>query len=144
MVSNGELINDLMRAISINQRRMVESKLREVSPMTPEQSRALQMIGERPGIIQRELADLFHRRSASVSNLLQNLERDGYIVRKRPSNNGRNKQIFLTQKGTDELATITAAFNRGTQNVEMPLTTDEQVQLIGLLQKIARSQGGDE
>lgn len=144
MVSNGELINDLMRAISINQRRMVESKLREVSPMTPEQSRALQMIGERPGIIQRELADLFHRRSASVSNLLQNLERDGYIVRKRPSNNGRNKQIFLTQKGTDELATITAAFNRGTQNVEMPLTADEQVQLIGLLQKIARSQGEDE
>ncbi|MGY0278583.1 MarR family winged helix-turn-helix transcriptional regulator [Limosilactobacillus reuteri] len=48
---------------------------------------------------QLELGDHFHLRNASVTSMVKNLERDGYIIRKADQESARIKRIFLTRKG---------------------------------------------
>ncbi|GKT02996.1 MarR family winged helix-turn-helix transcriptional regulator [Furfurilactobacillus sp. WILCCON 0119] len=136
MAVNGQQINNLIREIGITQRRQLETRLRTEVNVTPEQGRALQMVAAKPGLIQREMADMFNRRGASVSSLLQNLERDGLITRQRAANNGRNKQIFLTEAGQRLVDRIQEEFEQANQGVTSQLTVDEQKMLIQLLQKL--------
>lgn len=60
-------------------------------------------IEENPGTIQRQLADSFHLRNASVTNMLKNLERDGYIERKQDKKSARIKRIYLTDLGKEQV-----------------------------------------
>ncbi|WP_461215337.1 MarR family winged helix-turn-helix transcriptional regulator [Lacticaseibacillus sp. GG6-2] len=136
MKKNAEIINHQLRLIMIQQQRRMLERMSAKVGVTPQQARVLSEIHQHPGIIQRELADAFQRRSASVSNLLHILERDGYIVRKVPEASGRTKQIFLTPKGQALVAGFTKDYDSIENQMVANLTPDEQEQLIGLLDKV--------
>jgi len=50
------------------------------------------------GVPQNELSRAMHIRPASVTNMLQRMERDGWITRERDSNDQRVVRVFLTPK----------------------------------------------
>ncbi|WP_054749785.1 MarR family winged helix-turn-helix transcriptional regulator [Lacticaseibacillus thailandensis] len=137
MKTNVAMINDLLRQIMINQQHSLQDTLTLNVGLTPQQTRTLNVIQQQPGIIQRELADIFHRRSASISNLLQILERDGYIERKIPADSGRSKQIFITDKGKNAIQGFDQYFDDVENRMVANLTEKEQGQLITLLGKVA-------
>lgn len=136
MEKNVTELNDLLRQVAVTQQRALTTSLKNELGLTTQQTQVLGVIQEHPGMIQRELADKFHRRSASMSNLLQILERDGYIDRKIPANSGRSKQIFLTAKGTAAIRGFRASFDHVENQMVANLSASEQDTLIALLKKI--------
>jgi DNA-binding MarR family transcriptional regulator len=68
------------------------------------QGHILAVLGESESISQRELQELLHVRSASLSELLIKLERNGFIVRQRSEQDKRHFLLRLTEQGRAELA----------------------------------------
>lgn len=136
MEKNVVELNDLLRQVAVTQQRALTTSLKNEMGLTTQQTQALGFIQEHPGMIQRELADKFHRRSASISNLLQILNRDGYIERKIPANSGRSKQIFLTTKGTMAIQGFRDYFDCVENQMVANLSESEQITLIALLKKV--------
>ncbi|QNQ82629.1 MarR family transcriptional regulator [Lactobacillus sp. PV037] len=80
--------------------------------LTSQQARSIAYINRNPGLIQRELGEKFHVRNASVTNMLKNLERDGFIERKKDKDSARIKRIYLTDKGKNYAQEIESAFTK--------------------------------
>jgi len=115
----------------------MEAKFKELD-ITQQQARAISYIidHESHGLIQKEMADAFQRRSASITSLLQGLESRGYIERRIPKENERQKMIYSLPKGRAIVAEINQAFIDSEKDLLAALTADEQAQLIRLLTKI--------
>lgn len=107
----------------------------KLADITPQQGRTLMFIADHPGIIQREIADIFHLRNASVTNMMKNLERGGYIERRPDPKSARNKLIYVTDSGMKQVN----AMKQETENVLKKLSDriDEKLldQLIPLLKE---------
>jgi len=58
----------------------------------------LHFLSRHDGILQNELVQHFHMDKSSVTSQLNHLEKNGYIVRKKSMDDGRSRQIFLTDK----------------------------------------------
>ena len=80
--------------------------------ITPQQAHTLFYIEKHAGLIQRELGDHFHLRNASVTSMVKNLERDGYIIRKSDQESARIKRIFLTKKGIEKTNKVREIFDK--------------------------------
>ena len=93
-------------------------------------------IQEHPGMIQRELADNFHLRNASVTNMLKNLERDGYIQRKQDEKSARIKRIYITQLGEKQVIEMKKSFNLILKKLSSRVDEKLLDQLIPLLKEL--------
>ena len=65
----------------------------------PGQGRILTLLLENGMMTQRELITITGRRSATLSEQLENMEHTGYITRKRNEQDKRNVDVTLTQTG---------------------------------------------
>ena len=65
----------------------------------PGQGRILTLLLENGTMTQRELITITGRRSATLSEQLENMEQAGYITRKRNEQDKRNVDVTLTQTG---------------------------------------------
>ena len=65
----------------------------------PGQGRILTLLLENGTMTQRELITITGRRSATLSEQLENMEQAGYITRKRNEQDKRNVDVTLTQIG---------------------------------------------
>lgn len=128
-------LSNLLRKITIGEQHLVTEQSKTLG-VTEQQARTLGVINAHPGIIQRELADRFNRRGASISNMLKNLEHDGYVERRRSPQNDRNKQLFLTVKGKALVAAVNQIFDTTEAALIKDLTPAEVQTLITTLQKI--------
>ena len=128
-------VNQLLRLYMINSHRLF-SKYTENLNLTPQQSRTLGYIEYHPGIIQKELANHFNLRGASTSNMLKNLERDGYIIRKNDPNSARSKRIYLTKKGKDTMRLIRRSFSKINEDATKDLDEKKLDELTSLLEML--------
>lgn len=104
--------------------------------LTPQQGRTMMYIDKHPGIIQRELADKFHLRNASVTNMLKNLERDGYIQRKQDEKSARIKRIYTTELGKEQIVEIKKSFDSVLAKLSNRVDESLIDQLIPLLKEL--------
>ncbi|MBF4628812.1 MarR family winged helix-turn-helix transcriptional regulator [Curtobacterium flaccumfaciens] len=125
----------LMRWIGWAQRKGAEEWVRE-RDLTHEQSFVLGYLQEHPGAIQRDVAEATRTSAASVSSLLQGLERHGLIERRPDATNGRTKTVHATQAGIDLIAGFTDAMVALDDSLLAPLDEDERDTLRRLLQKV--------
>lgn len=102
-------MNRLLRSYWVFSRRFYGNEIK-FTTLTPQQGRTLMFIDKHPGVIQRELADIFHLRNASVTNMVKNLERYGYLERRRDENSARIKLLYLTEDGKKEVAAMRQTF----------------------------------
>jgi len=128
-------LSNLLRQVTIAEQHYFIQESKDL-PVTEQQARTLGYIAHNPGIIQRELAEAFHRRGASISSMLKNLERDGYIVRRRDPDNDRNKSIYLTEKGQTITKSFDVIFERTEARLVANLTPDEVARATAILNKI--------
>lgn len=90
------------------------------------------LLAQRPGITQKELAQLLGVQPASVSELLRKLERKGLVRREKDAQDRRSVRVTLTEAGHQHQA-------RMDQRQPAPfsaLTAEEQASLASLLQKL--------
>jgi MarR family transcriptional repressor of mepA len=100
------------------------------------QAFALGYLVKTPGAIQRDIADITRTSAASVSSLLQGLERRGLVERRAESGNERSKQVYATPAGEELIAGFDTAMAEAQEAILAPLDEAERASLHALLTKI--------
>lgn len=95
-------------------------------------SNIMAVIAQRPGVTQKELAEILGVQPASVSELLIKLERKGFVKREKAEQDRRSVCVTLTQAGQEHL-------NRPEEGLSEPfqvLSEQEREQMAGILRKL--------
>ncbi|HXH35651.1 MAG TPA: MarR family transcriptional regulator [Plantibacter sp.] len=126
---------ELVRWIGWAQRKVGEDWIR-ARELSHEQAFVLGYLVQNPGAIQRDIAEVSRTSAASVSSLLQGLERRGLIERRVEGDNARSKRVVATPAGTELIAGFDTAMAAADDVILAPLDQDERDTLHALLTKV--------
>ena len=129
---------DLVRWIGWAQRKAGEDWIR-ARELTHEQAFALGYVARTPGVIQRDLAEITRTSAASVSSLVQGLERRGLVERRSEPGDDRSKRVYATAAGAELIAGFGEAMTSAQEAILAPLDADDRAALHALLAKITAS-----
>jgi DNA-binding MarR family transcriptional regulator len=95
--------NDSFGFLVVKTGRLIENRLKvnfekEKINVTPQQWSVLTYLWNKDGISQQQLADAFSKDKTSMTRLLNNMETNELIIRKKDSVDKRTKKIFLTDR----------------------------------------------
>ncbi|WP_410220992.1 MarR family winged helix-turn-helix transcriptional regulator [Pedobacter sp.] len=107
--------------------------------LTREQWTILVQLWKHDGVSQQVIADETGRDKPSTTRLLDNLERDGYIVRKADAYDRRLNLIFLTEKGKKEEKNIMKVANEALNDISIGLTEEEMQTVKNVFEKIYKN-----
>jgi len=124
--------------------RLSRERARAAGDITPQQAEALQLIADRVVISTSALAVLLGIDPSTASRNLAGLERDGYVIRRRGAEDGRQTDVRLTPRGrrvadavcTEWTATYSALLER--------LPRPERQRIADALEVLARVLYGDD
>lgn len=85
---------------------------------------------------QKDIENSFSIRASTVTNLLQGMEKNGYIERIPNAQDARLKKIVFTQKTEDMQEALKSEMKIINDRINNSLTTEEQKTLIALIRKI--------
>ena len=122
----------LLKAASSALHTAMEAVLRPLD-MTITHYACLELLSQRPGLSNSELARGAFVTRQSMNVLLQTLERQGLVVRPSQPPAGRALPTELTARGRHQLQTASAAVRRVEQTMLANLTPDQQTHLRHLL-----------
>ena len=125
----------LLRWIAWAQRKAGEDWIR-ARELTHEQAFVLGYLVQHPGSIQRDIAEVSRTSAASVSSLLQGLERRDLVERRTEDGNARTKRVYATPLGTDLIAGFETAMAEADDIILTPLDQSERDTLHALLTKL--------
>jgi len=126
---------ELVRWIGWAQRKAGEDWIR-ARELSHEQAFVLGHLVQHPGSIQRDIADISRTSAASVSSLLQGLERRGLVERRTEAGDERRKRVYATPSGAELIAGFEAAMAAADETILAPLDPAERAILQDLLSKI--------
>ncbi len=126
---------ELVRWISWAQMKAGEDWIRERELSHP-QSFVLGYLVQNPGAIQRNIAQVSRTTAASVSSLLQRLERSGLVERRTEAGNERSKRVYATPAGEKLIAGFDTAMAATEDTILAPLDESERTTLLALLTKV--------
>lgn len=132
--------SDLIRSIGMKVRSMANDRLSELG-LNAQQGQMMGYIFEHQdnGVIQKDLAEHFGRKGATITSMLQGLEKRGYIKRVIPKDNERQKKLYLLKKGTDLVEEFNEIFAEVEKSVTQGLTKEERETFMTLLIKVKES-----
>ena len=125
----------LFRWIGWAQMKAGEDWIRE-RELSHAQSFVLGYLVQNPGAIQRDLAEVSRTTAASVSSLLQGLERRGLVERRTEDGDERRKRVYATSAGADLISGFDDAMAAAGETILGPLDEAERATLNSLLLKI--------
>lgn len=96
----------------------------------------LVLCGANPGIAQVQVAQQLTIDKASVVSLVDRLESQGWLVRRRSQEDRRRHGLFLTAEGERELAALKARMMECERALEGLFDVEERRELIRLLQRL--------
>ncbi|KOR89375.1 MarR family winged helix-turn-helix transcriptional regulator [Paenibacillus solani] len=128
---------DLFQIIGLKLKKRADESIKELG-LNAQQGKVIEYIYENQSnqIIQKDLADRFHLRGASITSMLQGLEQKGFIERKIPANNERQKNIYVLPKGVELIENFQDSFQMVEEDIVQVLTDEEKQVLKKLLIKI--------
>ena len=97
---------------------------------------AMVQLWHHDGVPQRELSEAMHISPASVTNMLQRMERDGWITRERDREDQRIVRVYLTRKAKDLRAKARTAFREMEEELGSVYTDEERETLKRLLMRL--------
>lgn len=100
------------------------------------QERLLIHLLEKGTLTQRELTEITRRRSATLSEQLETMDKAGYIIRTRNEHDRRNVDVSLTPLGEETAKKARDSRIRRANILFSPLSADEKEQLFRLLRKL--------
>ncbi|WPF83478.1 MarR family transcriptional regulator [Sanguibacter sp. 4.1] len=126
---------ELVRWIGWAQRKAGDDWIRE-RDLSHQQAFVLGYLARSPGAIQRDIAEVSRTSAASVSSLLQGLERRGLVERRSEDGDERRKRVYTTPAGEDLIAGFDEAMLAADEKILAPLDDDERTTLHTLLTKM--------
>jgi len=120
----------------------VDSNLMQYN-ITNQQARVVGFIGEKQDegvtVNQKDIESYLDVTGASVSNLLRGLEKKGFIERIRSPSDDRAKEISLTLKGRELIATFNSIFSEAENKIVQEMTEEQKKLFLELLKKVVKS-----
>ena len=132
----------LLKQASSELRTAMEAVLRPLG-MTVTHYSCLELLAQRPGLSNSQLARGAFVTRQSMNVLLQTLERDGYVSRPAQPDVGKVLPTRLTPRGRRSLARATAAVRSVEVRMLCGMTAAEQAEAFAVLQTMIRSLRGD-
>ncbi|MFF2015436.1 MULTISPECIES: MarR family winged helix-turn-helix transcriptional regulator [Paenibacillus] len=128
---------DLLQLISLKIKKRADESIKELG-LNSQQGKMIGYIYEHQdkGLIQKDLSDRFHVRGASITSMLQGLEKKGYIERKIPAHNERQKNIYVLPKGVALIEAFEQSFQQVEAEIIQSLSEDERQTFKALLKKV--------
>jgi MarR family transcriptional repressor of mepA len=126
---------ELVRWIGWAQRKSGEDWIR-ARELSHEQAFVLGYLVDNPGSIQRDIAAVSRTSAASVSSLLQGLERRDLVERRTEDGDERRKRVYATPAGAELISGFEDATAATDDAILAPLDGDERATLLALLKKI--------
>jgi DNA-binding MarR family transcriptional regulator len=113
--------------------------LLEQYKITTKQAKVLSYLKRNEGeeILQKDIEEVFFLRSSTVTSVMQNLEKAGYIERFTNTTDKRMKKILVTAKGNEVFENCSRVKDQLEQYVLDGWSTEEKEELKKLLEKIA-------
>ena len=134
----GTSLGYLLKETSSALRAAMEEVLRPLG-MTVTHYSCLELLAQRPGSSNSELARGAFVTRQAMNVLLQSLERDGYVTRPAEAPVGRALPTRLTPRGRRRLTKATAAVRSVEVKMLDGLTEAEQSDAFSILQRMVRS-----
>ena len=106
--------------------------------LSPGRISALIVIYENPGIRHGELADMLLIKPAQMSKMIKSFEEQGWVERRRPREDERVVELFLTIAGRGYVEKHRPILTQHDANRPSGLTAREHQQLVRLLRKYLR------
>ena len=125
----------LLRWIGFAQRKAADTWVRERG-LTMEQAFTLGYLAQFPGVMQRDIAKVSRTTAASVSSLLQGLERRGLVERRSEPGDERSKRVYATPEAVELTAGFDEAMTAADEEILAPLDEGDREALRQLLLKI--------
>lgn len=131
---------NLLRSITIKSKRKADEKLATYG-LNSQQGRMISYIAdhEDQGLIQKDLEKVFLRRGASITSMVQGLEKRGYVDRRISPNDERQKLLYVTQKGKDLIEEFECFFEEIEKSITASLTQEETKEFFRLLMKVDKN-----
>jgi len=130
------LMKKLRRTAALSRRKQSEDA---ASPAQRGFGHVLDLLDEKKGVYQKELADLLGIRPQSLSEAIAVLEKRGEIRREPGESDRRSYRLFLTEQGREKREMLEERRSRRAQIFFSPLTEEEKKTLFGLLDKIGEN-----
>lgn len=105
--------------------------------LSPGRFATLMLIGRNPGISQTALAAANGRDKSTLTPILEDLERRGFVVREKLRTDRRSYQLNLTDAGHKMLDQLTACAKRHDDNLDRIIGPKDRAKFLRILQKIA-------
>jgi DNA-binding MarR family transcriptional regulator len=113
----------------------IETMLGEVG-LPRGQARLLGVLCHNDGASQTELADLLMVRPATMTNLLQRMERDGLIERRPDANDQRLTRVFVKASGREKELGVLEVFEQLTPALLLGFSPEDREQLQAFLRQL--------
>lgn len=128
---------ELFQIIGLKLKKRADESIKELG-LNAQQGKIIGYIHENQdkSMIQKDLADRFHVRGASITSMLQGLEKRGFIERKIPANNERQKNIYVLPKAVELIEAFNDSFQSVEDEIVQALTEEEKRTLKEMLIKI--------
>lgn len=97
----------------------------------------LSYLNHNEGITQRELCSVIVVNDALASRTMNDLEKQGYIIRKRCEDNARSYELYLTDKARELIPEIIERYESWWSKAMEAIASEEQVVLTKQLQTMA-------
>lgn len=104
--------------------------------ITPGQPKILDYLKNHNGAVQKEIASSCHIEPASLTSILNGMEKKGLITRKVCTENRRAFYIFLTDKGRELMERVDFEFNKIDEKCLSGFSEEEKEKLNEFLERI--------
>jgi DNA-binding MarR family transcriptional regulator len=106
--------------------------------VTPQQSEALQVVLERGAMSTSELAMMLGIDPSTASRNLAGLERGGYVVRKRGTEDGRQTDVRLTPRGKRTAESVSADWSSAYSALLDRIPRSDRQRVVDALETLGR------
>ena len=103
------------------------------------QPKMLRFLGENDGCRQKDIADHFFLQAASVSGVLNTLEKQGLIERRQNPRSRRETLIYLTEHGKEKLVQVQKFYEDINKKWFQDFSDEEYRDFMRLLEKMQKS-----
>jgi len=107
------------------------------------QGRILAILASRGTLSQTEIADSFHRRGATITQMIRRLEEQGLINRIADPEDARARQVSLTAAGRRAAQLVERTWNEIEERISSALSENQCKQLAHLLHLVLTELAGE-
>ncbi len=127
-----------LQAVARSLGRLGRERARGAGDVTPQQAEALALIAERGAMSTTSLATMLGIDPSTASRNLAGLERAGYVVRKRGTEDGRQTDVRLTPRGKRTAEAVISEWTFAYSTLLERLPRPERQRVVDALELLAR------